>query len=210
MLQPGVNGRCAVPATGFYEWFKPVGSRARDADPFLVQRAKLPASDSVNSPVMFMAGVYDECFASEEGDHAFVIVTTAACREFSWLHDRQPCFLDSQGEVDEWLDSGSYLSQDVVSRLLNSRGELSWRRMLRDLSKESTNQTKPKAQSDITTFFPSKSAQPTNQPESKNERSGSSIAPAYTKLGVAEAGRLRGRKKASHKRTIKSNERKTM
>lgn len=201
LLKPGVSGRCAVPATGFYEWYKPAGSRARDADPFLVQRAEL-ANDSIDGPVMFMAGVYGDGFANEDGDHAFVIVTAAASREFSWLHDRQPCFLDSQREVDEWLDCGAVPSEEVVPRLLTSREGLSWKRMLRDLSKVSTNQAKPKAQSDIASFFTSKPVRP-KQPRHTNDQHKSSV-----KLGVTATKRSINKRNTGSQRKSVSDEKK--
>lgn len=162
-----------------------------------MQRTEL-ANDSVDGPVMFMAGVYNDHFANEDGDHAFVIVTAAASRGYSWLHDRQPCFLDSQREVDEWLDCGAYPSEEIVPRLLTSREGLSWKRMVRDLSKESTNQARPKAQSNIANFFTSKPVRP-KQSGNPNDQLNSSV-----KLGVTTTKRSIDKKNTKPQRKRRS------
>lgn len=147
-LVRGANARrCVVPATGFYEWHKPLGGRT--GDPFLVRRS----NGKTAIPTMFMAGIYDLRPGEGNEEAAFVIITTPACREFAWLHDRQPCFLDSPKEIDDWLDAARVPSKEAVAQLLRTQHGLSCKRMLSDLSREATNQAKPKAQLEITSFF---------------------------------------------------------
>lgn len=74
---------------------------------------------------MLMAGLYESVVL--EGDHKFVsdyemlidsegeteplwtftIVTTAANKEFEWLHDRQPVILSTPESLGRWLDTSS-------------------------------------------------------------------------------------------------------
>lgn len=76
--------RCAVPASGFYEW-KTVGVY------------KQPYYISFPEKKMFaFAGIYDR-----EKD-AFAIVTQAAVEQMSMIHPRMPYILSEKGE-GEWL-----------------------------------------------------------------------------------------------------------
>lgn len=112
-------------------------------------------------PTMFMAGIYDvrPTELGEEG--SFVIITTSACKDFAWLHNRQPCFLDSQKDIDDWLNAARVPSEEAVGRILQTQSGLSCKRMLPDLSQEAANQARPKAQLNITSFFVSKAPKST-------------------------------------------------
>lgn len=153
MLLSDVGGRCVIPATGFYEWFKPVGGKKRESEPFLVRRRCKSGHEDKDEDVMFMAGLYEQHVNENSVEFNFVIITTEACEEFSWLHNRQPCFLDSTEEINQWLDSKMFPTEEIADHLLLSRGGLSWKRMTRDLKKESENQRKPKVQKSIQHFF---------------------------------------------------------
>lgn len=143
--------RCVVVTTGFYEWYKGPGPRPEKI-PYLVTRAG-------DVPVLLLAGVYDEWRSpdSEEPLLSFAIATRKATEQFTWLHDRQPCFLSDDQDVRDWLDYGRLSGEQAVQKVL--RGEssintrLSWRRMTADLSKESQHQGKPLVSKNIRTFF---------------------------------------------------------
>lgn len=70
---------------------------------------------------MLLAGLYD-C-ATLEGQSeplwTFTIVTTAANKEFEWLHDRQPVILSSDIAVRTWLDTSAQSWSSEHSALLN-------------------------------------------------------------------------------------------
>jgi len=48
----------------------------------------------------------------------FTIVTTAANKEFEWLHDRQPVVLSSQEAIETWLDTSSQSWTKNLNQLL--------------------------------------------------------------------------------------------
>lgn len=195
--------RCAVPATGFYEWYSARAASRSTAQPFLVRRKE--RQGDVVPGIMFMAGLYDEIDKDQGDETAFVIITTGACDEFSWLHDRQPCFLNSQKEIDDWLNVGCVPAEEAVSKVLRTSGGITWRRMMKDLSRESDDQTKPKAQSNITSFFALKG---TTAGKPKKATVPSNISPTRksAKLGVAKSsGNVRKRSIASKTSNITVN-----
>jgi putative SOS response-associated peptidase YedK len=80
------NGRCLIPATGFYEWREEGGKkqpyhfRLRDAQPFM------------------FAGICRE----GEGSREFVIITTEPNELVSPFHDRMPAILREE-DLEDWL-----------------------------------------------------------------------------------------------------------
>jgi putative SOS response-associated peptidase YedK len=86
--------RCAVPASGFYEW---TGEARR----------RVPHAISVEGhPLIAFAGLW-ECWKDPAGKEleTYTILTTAANRFVGAMHDRMPAIL-ADGDVDAWL-SGS-------------------------------------------------------------------------------------------------------
>jgi putative SOS response-associated peptidase YedK len=84
--QPFADGRCIVPADGFYEW---QGGRG--------ERRPLWFHDPAGELVSF-AGLAAEC----DGELAFVILTMAAAGVVAEVHDRMPVVLSATG-AQAWL-----------------------------------------------------------------------------------------------------------
>lgn len=84
--EPFAEGRCIVPADGFYEW---QGGRG--------ERRPLWFHDPAGQLVSF-AGLAAEC----DGELAFVILTTAASGIVREIHDRMPVMLTT-GSAQAWL-----------------------------------------------------------------------------------------------------------
>jgi len=78
-IDPIKNGRCLVPATGFYEW-----------DKF---KNKYHYTLEENMPI-YMAGIY-------RSNH-FVIITTNANQSLEKVHDRMPVIINEKYKED-WL-----------------------------------------------------------------------------------------------------------
>ena len=78
--------RCALPASGYYEW--------RDGDNLrhLIQR-----SDGQD---FYLAGLYR---SDERGQLHFVILTRAAYGPHAKIHSRMPCLLHSRQEARQWI-----------------------------------------------------------------------------------------------------------
>lgn len=106
------NNRCLLPASAFYEWKK--------------ANSKIPVKKekhiiSLKGETMFyMAGLYNT-FTGKHGEqfNAFVIITTQANNEISWLHDRMPVII-RRGLESLWLDS-NILNQRDLNLILEPR-----------------------------------------------------------------------------------------
>jgi putative SOS response-associated peptidase YedK len=92
--------RCLIPADGFYEW-QTGGVAGAPKRPFFVRARR--NTDGAAPPLAF-AGLYETWTGpnGEELDTA-AIVTTAANRTLSALHDRMPVFVSPEA-FDLWLD----------------------------------------------------------------------------------------------------------
>jgi putative SOS response-associated peptidase YedK len=92
--------RCLIPTDGFYEW-QTGGKTGGPKRPYFV-RAKREGEG--RAPPLAFAGLYETWTGpnGEELDTA-AIVTTAANRTLSAIHDRMPVFVPKQA-FDLWLD----------------------------------------------------------------------------------------------------------
>jgi putative SOS response-associated peptidase YedK len=90
-----VARRCAVPASGFFEWKK--GDSLKKKEKYLF---RLP-----DTSIIYMAGLYQSFQDAKTGEShaAFVILTTAANESVSPIHDRMPVIL-LPGELHLWLN----------------------------------------------------------------------------------------------------------
>lgn len=78
-----LHRRTVIPCAWFYEW-----NQAKEKAAFYKE----------DKPVLFLAGFYKEF----EGEERFVILTTAANRFVSPVHERMPLILEDE-EVSDWL-----------------------------------------------------------------------------------------------------------
>ena len=107
--------RCLIPADGFYEWQQPEGgsSRAKKQPYHIHQRD--------NRPFAF-AGLWEVWSAQSAAPNdalrieSCTIVTTAANRTLSSLHDRMPVIL-SPNDYNLWLDP-AVKDVDAISHML--------------------------------------------------------------------------------------------
>jgi putative SOS response-associated peptidase YedK len=85
--------RCVVVADGFYEWL-------RDSNPRQPYFVKFPGDK-----ILTMAGLYD-IWKNAEGEvlYTYTVVTTNPSSSLSFLHDRMPLILDSDEDIDRWLN----------------------------------------------------------------------------------------------------------
>jgi putative SOS response-associated peptidase YedK len=84
-----VNGRCVVPADGFYEWAGSGDARR----PFWLHRT--------DGKLLLFAGLYEP---SPDG-RRFTVLTTGPNATVARLHDRMPVIL-APDQVDRWLRRG--------------------------------------------------------------------------------------------------------
>ncbi|WP_024831326.1 SOS response-associated peptidase [Ruminiclostridium josui] len=90
-----ISRRCIIPASGFYEWRK-VNSKK---EKYFIS--------SATSNVIYMAGLYNS-FIDNTGavDNRFVILTTDANQQMSYIHNRMPVILRPEDSF-VWLDCNS-------------------------------------------------------------------------------------------------------
>lgn len=81
--KPLLTSRCAVPATGFYEW-----NKAKEKFLF-----RLPESEP-----LYLAGLCNQF----RGQWRFTVLTTKANASMKPIHDRMPVIL-KRSQVDQWL-----------------------------------------------------------------------------------------------------------
>ena len=75
--------RCLIPADGFYEWEKKVGSKSK---PFYVRRS--------DRQQMIFAGIWQFSGDSEDRIPTCTIITVPASEQISGIHNRMPLIID--------------------------------------------------------------------------------------------------------------------
>ena len=92
--------RCVIPSTGFYEWQKIDASKKKDKYIFNME----------NSPMLYMAGLYDSFKVDDDLKKCFVILTTEANSSISDIHTRMPVIL-YENELEDWLFDIDYIDR---------------------------------------------------------------------------------------------------
>ena len=97
--------RCLVPANGFYEWTGPKGKRR----PFHIRLQP--------SRLIAFAGLY-ECWQDPQGGEidTVTILTCAANRTVSGLHDRMPVVIEPD-RYDDWLDVTRVSAEEALAMI---------------------------------------------------------------------------------------------
>ncbi|KAI0776781.1 hypothetical protein BD413DRAFT_645602 [Trametes elegans] len=102
--------RCGVVCEGYYEWLK----KGKERLPHFTKRK--------DGRLMVLAGLWDSVLLEGSTSRlwTFTIVTTEACEELRWLHDRQPVILPDKAALDAWLDTSSRTWTAELGRLCAS------------------------------------------------------------------------------------------
>ncbi|XP_055851623.1 abasic site processing protein HMCES [Episyrphus balteatus] len=105
--------RCVILCEGFYEWqtTKTAKPSMREAyylympqvDGIKIYDNKTWSSDNVN--LMKLAGLFD-IWEDENGDKIFSysVITFESTKLMSWLHHRMPAILETEEQVNDWLN----------------------------------------------------------------------------------------------------------
>lgn len=106
--KPLYEKRCVIPSTGFYEWQKKNSSKTKD---------KYLFTESTNK-MLYMAGIYN-VFRDNKGlNESFVILTCAATKYISDVHDRMPVIL-YKNEIKDWILDDKFMgfifNRDTIS-----------------------------------------------------------------------------------------------
>jgi putative SOS response-associated peptidase YedK len=102
--------RCAIPASGFYEWTGPSSAR----QPYWIRRR--------DGDLLFFAGLYQDGEKNGAGTQsAFTILTCVANSILATIHDRMPVILFDR-DADDWINP-SARKPSSLKRLLKPTGE---------------------------------------------------------------------------------------
>lgn len=94
-IEPSVNNRCIIPASGFYEWEK----RGSERSPYYFF--------SEEQEFICFAGVWRKAMTTDQRKtNVFTIITTEANHQVATIHSRMPLILNSAG-VNNWLNDTS-------------------------------------------------------------------------------------------------------
>lgn len=94
--------RCVVPASGYFEWTGPKGSK---------QCHYVTADDDAG---LCFAGLWEVWERAGERLDSFTIVTVPAAVSIEWLHHRMPLMLDA-ANVDQWLTGAPEEAGDLLA-----------------------------------------------------------------------------------------------
>ena len=89
-----IKRRCLIPADGFYEWKKQVGSKSK---PFYVRR--------LDRQQMSFAGIWQFSGDRENRTPTCTIITVPASEQISGIHNRMPLIIDPSDWAG-WLGEG--------------------------------------------------------------------------------------------------------
>jgi putative SOS response-associated peptidase YedK len=92
--------RCLVPATGFYEWYRPDGKKR--GQPYFIHRGQHPGVGPAG-PLLAFAGLYEVWKGGEQPLTTYTILTTGPAVGLEFLHDRSPVVLPA-ASWERWLD----------------------------------------------------------------------------------------------------------
>ncbi|XP_054747471.1 abasic site processing protein HMCES [Anastrepha obliqua] len=129
--------RCVVLCEGFYEWQTTKSAKPSERAAHLLY---MPQSDGVkmydkttwtpaNIQLLKMAGLFD-MWDDENGDKMFSysIITFESSAIMSWLHHRMPAILETEQQVNDWLDF-KRVSDDEALATLRPVSKLQWYRV---------------------------------------------------------------------------------
>lgn len=107
--EPVKKNRCLIPASYYYEW---------KAEPGLEKKLRYIMHDS-RSTTMYMAGIFRQ--EADKDAPRFVILTKAAARQISQIHNRMPVILDHE-QQREWLSPDANVP-GIIKRSIDGRIE---------------------------------------------------------------------------------------
>lgn len=131
--------RCVVLCEGFYEW-QTTDPKVTKASQRAAYYAYMPQRDGVKIEqketwsqrardlnLLKMAGLFD-CWTNDNGDHiySYSIITFESDDKFNWLHHRSPAILETEQQIDDWLDFKRVTDTKALLNLLTPAKLLQW------------------------------------------------------------------------------------
>lgn len=131
--------RCVIVCEGFYEWqtTDPMATKASQraaffnympqADGIKIEHKNTWSERVADLNLMKMAGLFDS-WTNADGDQIFSysIITFESNEKFSWLHHRSPAILETEQQVNDWLDFKRVTDTKMLLALLKPASLLKW------------------------------------------------------------------------------------
>lgn len=66
-----------------------------------------------------LAGLFNEWKSPEDGSviYSYSVITMDSCPSFSWIHERMPAVLETEDEINQWLDFTNLSPQEALLKL---------------------------------------------------------------------------------------------
>lgn len=134
--------RCVVLCEGFYEWqtTDPKATKPSERAAYYIyipqtDGIKIEDSDSVhksieNLKLLKMAGLFD-IWTNSHGEqmYSYSIITFESDDKLNWLHHRSPAILETEQDVDDWIDFKRVTDTKHLVSLLKPAKMLQWHRV---------------------------------------------------------------------------------
>lgn len=127
--------RCVIPIEGFYEW--QTVNPATKSHQRKVYFIYMPQGDDIkialrstwNSStvnLMYLAGLFD-VWHNPNGDSifSFTVLTFESNEKIQWLHSRTPAILETQEQIDKWLDYQKY-PEELALGVIKQPTQIVW------------------------------------------------------------------------------------
>jgi len=125
--KPFLNGqRCVIVCEAFYEWQTTLSSKPSTRDPYLIY---MPQDENVsiwnratwtsdNIKLLKIAGLFD-VWTDDQGDkiYSYSVITFESNKTMNWLHHRMPAILETEQQVDDWLDFKRVSSTEALKTI---------------------------------------------------------------------------------------------
>eukprot|EP00127_Corallochytrium_limacisporum_P001129 Clim_evm3s41 gene=Clim_evmTU3s41 len=179
MFKIVLNKRCAIPVQCFFEWQQ----QGKEKVPYMITS---DAQQKNTGGLMYFAGLYssyiDKTDEEDPVKYTFTVITTEASKPMSWLHDRMPVILNTQEEINEWVDSSKDFSE--VKHLLKGSTDLKFQevsQVVNNMKNDSPDCVKPRKVNKITSFFSPKKKRTATEADIKKEDDMKSTPPKLVK-----------------------------
>ncbi|XP_034835790.1 abasic site processing protein HMCES [Maniola hyperantus] len=125
------GGRCIIIAEGFYEWqttvkskvrqpfyiYAPQGDNIKVDDPTSWKNEFTAAEGWKGIKLLHMAGLYHAWQNDGTIIYSYSVITMDSNHTLDWLHHRMPAILDSQEQIEAWLDIDNVDADMAISYL---------------------------------------------------------------------------------------------
>jgi putative SOS response-associated peptidase YedK len=107
--------RCAMICEGYYEWMRNPASLPVDKRPIHFIR---PSTNSL----LHIAGIFDVWYDDDERPlFSFTVLSIDSSEKLNWLHPRMPVILETDEQVQDWLNFSQVSGEMALKLIRKSR-----------------------------------------------------------------------------------------